>query len=189
MAQDVIEKIRAAAQAKGIDPEVALGIARAESGLDPNAKAKSSTASGLFQILNKTWSGNKGAPGKQFDTDENIRVGTDIISQNVNSLKKFLGRDPSPKEVYAAHYFGATGAQNFLSAAPDTPTDKIFSEKVLEANPNLKNKTAAQVLAQLEGKLKIPASNVPRETMAKRNANLCRRPCLPWPKQNQKRQQ
>ena len=168
MAQDVIEKIRAAAQAKGIDPEVALGIARAESGLDPNAKAKSSTASGLFQILNKTWSGNKGAPGKQFDTDENIRVGTDIISQNVNSLKKFLGRDPSPKEVYAAHYFGATGAQNFLSAAPDTPTDKIFSEKVLEANPNLKNKTAAQVLAQLEGKLKIPASNVPRETMAKK---------------------
>jgi len=168
MAQDVIEKIRAAAQAKGIDPEVALGIARAESGLDPNAKAKSSTASGLFQILNKTWSGNKGEPGKQFDTDENIRVGTDIISQNVNSLKKFLGRDPSPKEVYAAHYFGATGAQNFLSAAPDTPTDKIFSEKVLEANPNLKNKTAAQVLAQLEGKLKIPASNVPRETMAKK---------------------
>ena len=168
MAQDVIEKIRAAAQAKGIDPEVALGIARAESGLDPNAKAKSSTASGLFQILNKTWSGNKGAPGKQFDTDENIRVGTDIISQNVNSLKKFLGRDPSPKEVYAAHYFGATGAQNFLSAAPDTPTAKIFSEKVLEANPNLKNKTAAQVLAQLEGKLKIPASNVPRETIAKK---------------------
>jgi hypothetical protein len=164
MAQDLIEKIRAAAQAKGIDPEVALGIARAESGLDPNAKAKSSTAAGLFQILNNTWSGNKGAPGKQFDPDENIRVGTDIISKNVQSLKGYLGRDPSPKEVYAAHYFGASGARDFLSAAPDTPTSKIFSEKVLSANPNLKNKTAAQVLAQLEGKLKIPTSNVSRET-------------------------
>jgi hypothetical protein len=169
MAQDLIEKIRAAAQAKGVDPEVAVSIARAESGLDPNAKAKSSTASGLFQILNSTWSGNKGAPGKQFNADENIRVGTDIISQNVNSLKKFLGRDPSPKEVYAAHYFGATGAQKFLTAAPDTPAKQLFSEKVLAANPNLQGKTAAQISAQLEGKLKIPASNVPRETMAKKD--------------------
>ena len=168
MAQDLIEKIRAAAQAKGVDPEVAVSIARAESGLDPNAKAKSSTASGLFQILNSTWSGNKGTPGKQFDSDENIRVGTDIISQNVNSLKKFLGRDPSPKEVYAAHYFGATGAQKFLTAAPDTPAKQLFSEKVLAANPNLQGKTAAQISAQLESKLKVPASNVPRETMAKK---------------------
>ena len=164
MAQDLIEKIRAAAQAKGVDPEVAVSIARAESGLDPNAKAKSSSASGLFQILNSTWSGNKGTPGKQFDSDENIRVGTDIISKNVQSLKGFLGRDPSPKEVYAAHYFGATGAQKFLTAAPDTPAKQLFSEKVLAANPNLQGKTAAQILAQLEGKLKIPASNVSRET-------------------------
>jgi len=164
MAQDLIEKIRAAAQAKGVDPEVAVSIARAESGFDPNAKAKSSTAAGLFQILNNTWSGNKGAPGKQFDPDENIRVGTDIISKNVQSLKGFLGRDPSPKEVYAAHYFGATGAQKFLTAAPDTPAKQLFSEKVLAANPNLQGKTAGQVLAQLEGKLKIPASNVSRET-------------------------
>ena len=164
MAQDLIEKIRAAAQAKGIDPEVALGIARAESNLDPNAKNKSSSASGLFQIINNTWAGNKGTPGKQFDPDENIRVGTDIISKNVQSLKGFLGRDPSPKEVYAAHYFGASGAQDFLSAAPDTPTSKIFSEKVLKANPNLKNKTAGEVLSQLEGKLKVRTSNVSRET-------------------------
>ena len=168
MAQDLIEKIRAAAQAKGIDPEVALGIARAESNLDPNAKNKSSSASGLFQIINNTWAGNKGTPGKQFDPDENIRVGTDIISKNVQSLKGFLGRDPSPKEVYAAHYFGASGAQDFLSAAPDTPTSKIFSEKVLKANPNLKNKTAGEVLSQLEGKLKVRTSNVSRETTAKK---------------------
>ena len=179
MAQDLIEKIRAAAQAKGVDPEVALGIARAESGLDPNAKAKTSSASGLFQILNSTWAGNKGTPGKQFDSDENIRVGTDIISKNVQSLKGFLGRDPSPKEVYAAHYFGATGAQKFLSAAPDTPTKQLFSEKVLAANPNLKNKTAGEVLVQLEGKLKIPTSNVPRETSVAKKEREPLPPSLP----------
>jgi hypothetical protein len=170
MAQDIIEKIRAAAQAKGIDPEVALSIAKAESGFDPNAKAKSSSASGLFQILNSTWAGNKGTPGKQFDENENIRVGTDIISQNVQSLKGFLGRDPSPKEVYAAHYFGATGARDFLSAAPDTPTKQLFSKKVLEANPNLKNKTAGEVLAQLERKMTpTGTANVSRETVAKKD--------------------
>ena len=64
MAQDLIEKIRAAAQAKGVDPEVAVSIARAESGLDPNAKAKSSTASGLFVAPTHTTMPRLSRPGR-----------------------------------------------------------------------------------------------------------------------------
>ena len=48
MAQDLIDKIREQAQARGLDPEIAVRIAQAESSLDPSAKAKTSSAQGLF---------------------------------------------------------------------------------------------------------------------------------------------
>jgi len=173
MAQELIDKIRAAAQAKGIDPDIALRIARAESSVDPAAKAKTSSAGGLFQVVDKTWKEFGGAPGKKFDPDENIRVGTDIISSNTNYLKKFLQRDPRPAEIYAAHYFGPTGAKSFLSAEPGTPMESLFSEKVIRDNPNLKGKTSGQVMATLETKMggtpapvaPAPAPNVSRETI------------------------
>ena len=167
MAQELIDKIRAAAQAKGIDPETALRIARAESSNDPAAKAKSSSAGGLFQVVDKTWKEYGGAPGKKFDPDENIRVGTDIIASNTNSLKKFLNRDPRPAEVYAAHYFGFAGAKPFLTAEPGTPMESLLSKDAIKANPNLKGKTSDQIMATLEKKMGgTPAPTVSSETSA-----------------------
>lgn len=168
MAQELVDKIRAAAQARGIDPELALSIARAESSLNPSAKAKTSTASGLFQVTKETWKEYGGRPGKQFDPDENIRVGLDIIAKNTSALRSTLNREPRPAEIYAAHYFGPTGARSFLTADPATPITKILGDKAVRANPNLQGKTAGQVLAQLEGKVGgAPATAaVSRETPA-----------------------
>jgi len=169
MAQELIDKIRAAAQAKGIDPETALRIARAESALTTSAKAGTSSAGGLFQVVDKTWKEFGGAPGKKFDADENIRVGTDIIAKNAQTLKAFLQRDPRPAEVYAAHYFGPSGAKTFLSAEPGTPMESLFPANVIKANPNLKGKTSDQVMATLEKKMggkPAPAPTVSRETSA-----------------------
>ena len=170
MAQELSDKIRAAAQAKGIDPEIALRIARAESAVNPAAQAKTSSAGGLFQVVDKTWKEFGGKPGKKYDPDENIRVGTDIIAKNTQTLKSFLNRDPRPAEVYAAHYFGPTGAKSFLSAEPGTPMESIFSKEVIRANPNLKGKTTAQVMASLEKKMgSSPAAPAPA-----RQANVSR---------------
>jgi hypothetical protein len=168
MSQELSDKIRAAAQAKGIDPDTALRIARAESSMSPAAQAKTSTAGGLFQVVDKTWKEFGGKPGKKLDADENIRVGTDIIAKNAQTLKGFLNRDPRPAELYAAHYFGPSGAKSFLSAEPGTPMESLFSEKVIKANPNLKGKTSDQVMASLEKKMggKPAAPTVSRETSA-----------------------
>jgi hypothetical protein len=168
MSQELIDKIRAASQAKGVDPEVALRIARAESGLKVNATPGTSSAGGLFQVVDKTWKEFGGAPGKKFDPDENIRVGTDIIAKNAQTLKAFLQRDPRPAEIYAAHYFGPTGAKSFLSAEPGTPMESLFPANVIKANPNLKGKTSDQVMASLEKKMggKPAAPTVSRETPA-----------------------
>lgn len=167
MAQELSEKIRAAAQSKGIDPELALSIARAESALNPAAKAKTSSAAGLFQVVDDTWKQYGGRPGKKLDADENIRVGTDIIADNAKYLQTVLGRAPKPAEVYAAHYFGPTKAKAVLAASPDTPIADILSAQVIKANPNLQGKTAGQVIAQLESKVggaPAPAAAVSRET-------------------------
>ena len=163
MSQDLAEKIRAAAQAKNIDPEVALAIARAESSLRPSAQAGTSSAGGLFQVVDKTWREFGGNPKKKLDADENIRVGTDIIAKNTQTLKSFLNRDPRPAEVYAAHYFGPSGAKSFLSADPATPIVDILGKQAVAANPNLKGKTAGQVLAQLEKKM----GGAPAQTQAR----------------------
>ena len=153
MSQELSDKIRAAAQAKGIDPEVALRIARAESSMSPAAQAKTSSAGGLFQVVDKTWKEYGGKPGKKLDADENIRVGTDIIAKNAQTLRSFLNRDPRPAELYAAHYFGPSGAKSFLSADPNTPIVDILGKSAVQANPNLRGKNVGQVLAQLETKM------------------------------------
>jgi hypothetical protein len=167
MAQELSDKIRAAAQAKGIDPDIALRIARAESSLKPTAQAGTSSAGGLFQVVDKTWKEFGGTPGKKLDADENIRVGTDIIAKNAQTLKSFLNRDPKPAEIYAAHYFGPTGAKSFLSADPATPIVDILGKAAVKANPNLQGKNVGQVLAQLETKMggkPAQQANVSRET-------------------------
>jgi hypothetical protein len=153
MSQELIDKIRAASQAKNVDPDVALAIARAESSMRPSAQAGSSSAGGLFQVVDKTWKEYGGKPGKKLDADENIRVGTDIIAKNAQTLKSFLNRDPRPAELYAAHYFGPSGAKTFLSADPNTPIVDVLGKAAVKANPNLQGKNVGQVLAQLETKM------------------------------------
>jgi hypothetical protein len=153
MAQDISEKIRAAAVAKGIDPDLAVRIAKAESSLRPEVGAKTSSAKGLFGIIDSAWNMFGGAPGQQTNADENIRVGMDIIASNTGYLKKKLGRDPQPSEVYAAHFFGPAGAMKFLSTGPDTPMESVFSKKVMDANPHLQGKTAQQIRGMLAKKV------------------------------------
>ena len=43
------------AEEQNINPDLFLKIAKCESGLNPNAKNKNSSASGLFQFLKSTW--------------------------------------------------------------------------------------------------------------------------------------
>ncbi len=109
MAQDIVAKIQAAAQASGVDPDVALRVAGVESSFRPAAKNTESTAAGLFQVTDDTWKDYGGDPRKKLDVDENIRVGMKILSSNKASMQKFLGREPLPSDIYAAHFFGPTG--------------------------------------------------------------------------------
>lgn len=71
--QTIEEKIRAYAKMYGtVDPDQAVTIAQCESGLDPFARNKTSTAKGVYQFLDGTWEAI-GAKGSPYDADESIR--------------------------------------------------------------------------------------------------------------------
>jgi len=57
MADDVRAAIGQAAQSTGVNFSYLLAQAKSESGLNPNAKASSSSASGLYQFLDQSWLG------------------------------------------------------------------------------------------------------------------------------------
>lgn len=157
MAQDLVTKIREAASAQQVDPEVAVRIAQLESALNPKAKAKTSSAKGLFQIIDETWKGYGGTPNKQLDPDENIRVGVRILADNTAKARRALGRDPRPSELYAMHFFGTDGGLRVINAPEDKPLSALLTPKALKANPQLKGKTAGQILANLSAK--FPAAS------------------------------
>jgi hypothetical protein len=151
---DIAQRIRQQAQERGVDPELAVSIAQAESGLKPGAKNPSSSARGLFQVTNDTWKQYGGDPKKRMDVSENIRVGLDIIADNTAALSSTLGREPRPAEVYAAHFFGKAGARRVLAADPNAPISEVVSPAVMKANQSLlEGKTVAQAVNALGRKV------------------------------------
>ena len=163
MAQELIDKIRAAAQANNLDPDTAVRIAQVESALNPTAQAKTSSAKGLFGVIDSTWKQYGGKPGQQKNPDENIRVGMNILADNTSRLRSALGREPSASELYAAHFFGPGTAPAVLSASPETPIADLLSQRAIKANPQLQGKTAGEVRQMLQTKMgETPAPAKPK---------------------------
>lgn len=112
----VVELITAEAQRQGLDPKIAIEVARAESGLDPNTPDSSAGAIGLFQLEPAT-AADLGVNPR--DVNENIRGG-------VSYLRHLLGRFGSIPVALAAYDWGtghvqqalATWGASFLAHAP-----------------------------------------------------------------------
>jgi hypothetical protein len=104
------------AQQEGINPSVALTISHIETGGNFNHTAKNPTSSayGLFQVLNDSWKNLGG--GDKNSVDEQIRIGLKHIKQANASMRKSLGRDPVAHEQYLGHLLGPAGASKVLKA-------------------------------------------------------------------------
>ncbi|WP_284317279.1 lytic transglycosylase domain-containing protein, partial [Methylobacterium gnaphalii] len=62
----VVDAIRSGAESSGVGFEYLLATAKRESGLDPTAKAATSSASGLFQFIDQTWLGTMKTAGARL---------------------------------------------------------------------------------------------------------------------------
>ena len=134
----------------GVDFDYLLAQAKLESGLDPHAKAGTSSATGLFQFIDSTWTrmvdrhGSKHgmewadraigpggsiadpAAGAQvmslrYDADASSLMAAELVRENADGLRGSLGREPEPAELYLAHFLGLGGAQQFLGALGANP--------------------------------------------------------------------
>ncbi len=141
--------IRRAADATGVNFSLLVETARRESALNPNARAGTSSATGLFQFIESTWLDmvrrhgpahglaaeaaalRRGANADmrreilalRSDPELSARMAGELARENAAALQARLGRAPSAGELYAAHVMGAGGALRLIEAAQQGVTD------------------------------------------------------------------
>lgn len=132
----VAPAIARAAERVGEDFRTLLNTARLESGFDPSARARTSSATGLFQFLESTWlellarHGPKHGIGPapraaalalRHDPEVASLMAAEFLAENRRHLEAALGRAASAADLYLAHFLGAGGAVRFLAAMAADP--------------------------------------------------------------------
>lgn len=133
--------IRDAARATGTSFDYLLATARAESGLNPNASAKTSSARGLFQFVDRTWL----ATLKQAGPGLGYGRYADAITQNAHgrfevadpAMRRqiFALRDDPAANAAMAGAFTRDNAQRLTQVLGRQPTDgELYMAHFLGAN-------------------------------------------------------
>lgn len=153
-------------KAAGIDPTVARIMAQRESHFDPNAKAPTSSAAGLFQFTEDTWSNKRGTGVMQghsqqdrFDPMQATIGFLKLVKQNQLILQQEIGRMPTAGELYEAHFLGPAAAGKLINAVTSTPdanaAEVLYGSvvaKAARANPKI-FRNGNITLAQLDKNL------------------------------------
>lgn len=137
----------AVSKAIGVDIGTLAAFAMQESGFNPLAKAKGSSATGLFQFIKGTWDSyipklKEFGFGNPVVTDPvaNTVAGAMFIRDNINTLKGPLGRMPNVPELYLAHFLGPGGAKRVLSQPDNASISTGVNNDQIAANPGVFSK-------------------------------------------------
>lgn len=143
----VVAAVRDAAAATGVDFGYLLAQARLESGLDPGARARTSSATGLYQFTSATWlatvrrhgaehglgwaadalaAGGEAARSAVLKLRSDARAAAlmagEFAADNRTLLERKLGRSADATSLYLAHFLGPAGAVRFLTAHAAAPS-------------------------------------------------------------------
>ena len=150
-AAQVLPALSQAAARTGIDFSALFNTARLESGFNPEAKARTSSATGLFQFIDSTWLSTLAKHGTRHGITPGTRtealalrknpeiaslMAAEHMAENKASLEARLGRETSPAELYLAHFLGSGGALKFLSNLAANPAQAAASLMPAAARAN-----------------------------------------------------
>lgn len=131
-------------------------LSATESSNDPNAKASTSSASGLFQFTSGTWIEQVSKSGKQytlndrFDPDKAREIVIDFTKRNMEKARRQLEREPTATELYLYHFLGSP--KRLIEAPADKPAKEFVSASAVRANKSVfynsdgKAKTVGEVM-------------------------------------------
>ena len=176
---NVKDTIIAAAKMVGVSPDLMATFANMESGFNPYIKAPTSSATGLYQFIKKTWRGMLKKYGDKYgispntspkDARANALMGAEFLKQNERTLERFLGRTPTMGEMYLAHFLGATGAKSLLKAPRDALASQVNpdaagSNPSIFYTPDQRPRTVGQMIALLDTRLKKRSVDIPASAM------------------------
>ena len=149
-------------------------IALIESGGNTNAKAGTSSASGMFQFTEGTWKQMAKEMGKEyslndrFDPQKATEVAAYFSSKQQKQLEKGVGRETNNTDMYMSHFLGAGGATKFLKAKDQNANQSAaaLDPKAAAANKNIyyskegKERTVQEVYDLMDKKVKGAESAV-----------------------------
>ena len=144
----ISQSIRVAADQAGVNFDYLFQQAKIESGLNPDARARTSSATGLFQFTRDTWlrvvaqhgeaaglsaesnalrSGMATAADRQrildlrTNPDLSARLAAHHALDNARALAAQGINQSGPTELYLAHFLGSNGAAKFLNGMKSNP--------------------------------------------------------------------
>lgn len=150
-----------------------------ESGGDPNARSRTSSATGADQFTAGTWrtivatakpAWAEGLSDQQLlaartDPAKSAEMAQALDAENTRALEA-AGQAVNRHTLYAAHHFGAEKGVAFARAGGDTPMAEILTAGQLKANPYLRGKTKAEAIANWDeraARAGVELGEVPRQ--------------------------
>lgn len=137
-------------------------LAQVESNLNPNARNPNSSAKGLFQFVDAT--ADAYGVTDPFNVDQQVDAVNRFTEDNRGSLKRALGRDPSPGELYLAHQQGAGGAAKLL-ANPNAPAVQVVGEDQVLLNGGDRNMTSGEFAGKWINKFENESGGATMDTI------------------------
>ena len=149
-------------------------VAELESGNNPNARASTSSASGTYQITDKTWEDAVSQMGKDWslsdknDTAKQEEVVNYLYEQQRDALERELGRKTTEQEMYMAHFLGQADAIKLLTEAvknPQTSASELLP-RAATSNPAIfsEGATATDIVDTLSNKFDTASNRVASES-------------------------
>jgi len=126
----------------GVDANLMRRVATTESGGNVRARAHTSSAAGLFQIVDETWNDLSArypqlGLNNRMDPKQQARVAPYYMKEINENLTRVLGRAPTASESKLGWVFGPTGGAMVMKASPDTPVDRVLSTQAIASNPGI----------------------------------------------------